>query len=397
MKKTLFSVLIGLTISFCCCAQSTTFDKTKAVKDSKTKTFNSVSSATQMKNMGMGWNLGNTFDATYGVGLNTETGWGMPKTTKPMIDGLAKSGIKTIRIPVSWFNHIIDKKYTIDPEWMARVKEVVDWAIENDMYVILNSHHDCYEKPTAMPYGKGYYPNSTNYEESKRFLVNLWAQICLAFNNGYNEHLIFETMNEPRLRGTNHEWTTDKNCSECQDAMKTLNKLNQDVVDTIRKSGGNNAKRFIMVPGLRAALDAETKEYFVLPTDTIKDRIVLSVHMYDPYNFAMQTPGPKDFTPQIKSALAVNLKTLNDKFVSKGIPVIIGEYGATNKGNDAARLEWFTFYIQRCKAYNIPAVLWDNGQATPDPKNGEKFGYYNRKTQTWFFPDILKAIIDNSK
>lgn len=397
MKKTLISLVLAGLFTVCACAQTTTFNKANAVKDSKTKTLKNVTSQTQLKNMGMGWNLGNTFDATSGTGLNTETGWGMPRTTKAMIDGLAKSGIKTIRIPASWSNHLIDDKYTIDPKWMARVKEVVDWAIEDGMYVILNTHHDNYNKNSKMPYGKGYYPTSQNYEESKKFLVNTWSQIALAFNNGYDEHLIFETMNEPRLQGTPHEWWTDNNCKECADAAETLNKLNQDVVDTIRKSGGNNGKRFIMVPGLRAAPESATSATFKLPEDSVKDRLIVSVHMYTPYNFAMEIPGVKDFTPRVKNDLAVALKNLNDKLISKGIPVVIGEYGATNKGNQEARVEWFSFYISRCKTYNIPACLWDNGQATPDPKNGEKFGYYNRKTQTWYSPDIIKAIVDNSK
>lgn len=396
MKKLLLSLFVALSVTLCCCAQSTTFNKKNAIVDTGKKTFANVTSKAQMTNMGMGWNLGNTLDATGSAGLATETSWGMPKTTKPMIDALAKSGIKTIRIPVSWTKHLTDKNYTIDPAWMSRVKQIVDWAIENDMYVIINSHHDCYDKPSAMPYGGGYYPSTLNYEESKKFLVNVWSQISLAFNNGYDQHLIFETMNEPRLRGTGHEWWTDRNCKECTEALGTLNKLNQDVVNTIRKSGGNNAKRFIMVPGLRAALDTATNANFILPKDTVQDRLIVSVHMYDPYNFAMETPGVKDFTSKVKNDLAVNLKTINDRFISKGIPVVIGEYGATNKGNQEARVEWFKFYISTCKKYNIPAILWDNGQATADPKNGEKFGFYNRNTQKWFFPDILDAIV-NSK
>ncbi|MCQ2590729.1 MAG: glycoside hydrolase family 5 protein [Treponema sp.] len=397
MKKILLSVLMAVAVTFCCCAQSTTFDKSKAVKDVKTKSFGTKDSTALIKDMKMGWNLGNTMDATNGTSLNSEVSWGMPKTTKAMIDGLAKSGIKTIRIPVSWSNHLIDDKYTVDPAWMARVKEIVDWAIEDGMYVILNSHHDCYNRNSKMPYGKGYYPTSQNYEESKKFLVNVWSQISLAFNSGYDEHLIFETMNEPRLQGTAHEWWTDQNCKECLDAEETLNKMNQDVVNTIRKSGGNNAKRYIMVPGLRAAPECATSAGFKLPQDTAKNKLIVSVHMYTPYNFAMETPGIKDFTPRVKNDLAVSLKGINDKLVAKGIPVIIGEYGATNKGNLEARVEWFNFYISKCRQYNICAILWDNGQSAADPKNGEKFGYYNRKTQTWYFPEIIKAIVDNSK
>ena len=133
----------------------------------------------------VGWNLGNTLDATdsntnYGAG--TETYWGMPKTTQAMIKAVSAAGFKTIRIPVSWHNHVsTDGKYTINSEWMARVKEIVDWAIENDMYVILNCHHDNYNTPAKMPKGHGYYPNKVNFAESAIFVYNLWSQIAIAF------------------------------------------------------------------------------------------------------------------------------------------------------------------------------------------------------------------------
>lgn len=394
MKKLALTLTSLILLISAACAQ-TTFDKSKAVKDSKTVNFKSIDGITLTKNMKTGWNLGNTLDAINGSGLNTETSWGMPKTTKAMIDGLAKSGIKTIRIPVSWSNHLIDDKYTIDPAWMKRVKEVVDWAIGNDMYVILNSHHDCYERPSKMPYGKGYYPNSTNYEESKKFLTNIWAQICIAFNNGYDEHLIFETMNEPRLRGTDHEWWFDKNNAECVDGAKTLNKLNQDVLNTIRASGGNNGKRFVMIPGLQAAPGSVYASEFALPKDSIKGRLMISVHMYTPYVFAMETPGTREFGQNLKNELATEFKTLNDKFISKGIPVVIGEYGATNKGNTEARVEWFGFFIKFSRKYNMVACLWDNGQFSADKKNGEKYGFYNRNTKKWAIPEILTAILDN--
>lgn len=110
-----------------------------------TETYDATQIVTMMK---FGWNLGNTLDALGGSwkkGLNTQTAWGQPLTTKEMIDGLAKSGVKTIRIPVSWSEHVIDKYYTIDPKWMARVKEIVTWAYENDMFIILNSHHDNFD------------------------------------------------------------------------------------------------------------------------------------------------------------------------------------------------------------------------------------------------------------
>ena len=168
-----------------------------------------------VEEMQFGWNLGNTLDATGGSwarGLKTETAWGQPKTTKAMIDGLAKSGVKTIRIPISWHDHVIDKNYTIDPEWMARVKEIVDWAYENELFIIINTHHDNYDKNAPIPAGSGYYyPSEENYEESSNYLKALWTQICKTFNNDYDYHLIFETMNEPRPCGTEYEWYHNTN------------------------------------------------------------------------------------------------------------------------------------------------------------------------------------------
>ncbi len=169
------------------------FDQASAVKDTGSVTFNNVSGMELTAAMKTGWNMGNTLDATGTSGMASETSWGQPLTTKAMIDGLAASGIKTIRIPVSWNNHITDRRsYTIHPDWMARVKEVVDWAIENDMYVILNIHHDNYEKNAKMPKFAGFYPTDENYEESAKFVCNTWAQIALACNEGYDEHLGFE-------------------------------------------------------------------------------------------------------------------------------------------------------------------------------------------------------------
>ena len=139
------------------------FDSEKAVKDEGQKEFSSITGFELTKNMRTGWNLGNTFDATGTSGIGSEMSWGQPHTEKEMIDGLAKSGIKTIRIPVSWHNHISNKEtYTINTDWMKRVKTVVDWAIENDMYVIINIHHDDYDKESKMPKCSGIYPNSTN-------------------------------------------------------------------------------------------------------------------------------------------------------------------------------------------------------------------------------------------
>lgn len=393
MKKIIcFALAAGLILSSGFSKVKTKFDQANAVKDTGSVEMKDVASTDVTKVMGTGWNLGNTLEATGGRGLRTENSWGAVTTTKEIIDGVAAAGFKTIRIPVSWAKHM-DENYTIDPEWMNRVKTVVDWAIEDGMYVLLDCHHDNFGSAEGLTAGKGYYPTKKNYKISEAFFANMWAQIALAFNNGYDEHLIFETMNEPRLRGTDTEWWNDRNSKEYEDAADCLNKENQAVVDIIRKSGGNNQKRYIMVPGLRAAIDSALAQEFKLPVDDEPGKLILSVHMYDPYDFAMNAKGPVKFEERFKKTLVMSFKSLNTFYISKGIPVVIGEYGATNKNNLEDRVEWFKYFLKNSRKYGMTACLWDNGVFQGSNKDGEKFGFFNRRTLKWQFPEILDAIL----
>ena len=382
------------------------------VVDKGSKEFGSLSAAQIVDAMKFGWNLGNTLDAFAGgsekngwsgrntsLGVKTETNWGQPKTTQAMIAGIKAKGFSAIRIPISWHDHI-DSSYTIDSAWMKRAKEIVDWAIGEGLYVIINVHHDNITPATCTPNGhKGFSPASSCIDESKRYLYNVWSQITTAFNNGYDERLVFETMNEPRLPGDKHEWNWEAGCAACKDAAKCVNELNQLCLDTIRESGGNNAKRLVMVPPYVAAPTSAVSGAFVMPKDSSPDgRLALSVHMYSPYNFAMESPGSKNFTDAHKNDLNYWFDQLNSKFVKKGIPVVIGEMGATNKNNDKQRAAWFKFFCGKAKACGMAAFLWDNGQWQV-PSSGsydELFGYYNRKEQSWYFtkPDLVEAGIN---
>ncbi|MBO7123720.1 MAG: glycoside hydrolase family 5 protein [Treponema sp.] len=384
------------------------YSTTNLVIDNGSKDFGSSTAAQIVDSMKFGWNLGNTLDAYAGgsekngwagrntsLGNNTETNWGMPKTTQAMIAGIKAKGFSAIRIPISWHDHI-DSKYTISASWMARVKQIVDWAVAENLYVIINVHHDNITPSTCTANGhKGYSPASSCLDESKRYLYNVWCQIALAFNNGYDEHLVFETINEPRLPGDEHEWNWDANCSTCKDAAKCVNELNQLCLDAIRESGGNNAKRLVMVPAYVAAPGAALASAFKMPMDSASGRLALSVHMYTPYSFAMQDPGETTFTNAHKGDLDYWLGQLNTKFFSKGIPVVIGEMGATNKNNDSERAKWFEYYLGKVKSYKMAAYLWDNGQWKV-PASGsfnELFGYYNRSAQTWYFDDLITKAI----
>ena len=358
-----------------------------------------------LEGMGLGWNLGNSLDATGGSGLDTETSWSNPKTTQALIDKVKSLGFNTVRVPVSWGKHVSGDNYTIDSAWLARVKEVVDYCYKNDMYVILNIHHDT--KSSASASGAGYYPRSSAYSSSEKFVTSVWSQMAEYFKD-YDYHLIFETLNEPRLIGTGYEWWFSKwNIpSEVKDAIECINKLNQKAVDTIRDTGSNNRGRLIMCPGYDASIDGATVSGFKLPTDISgnKNRIAVSVHAYSPYNFAMNIDtsngATSTYSSSIKEELQNLFSTLKSNFRDKGIPVVIGEFGSTDKNNTAERVKWATDYTALAKKNNIPCVLWDNNafavyNGSSIVLNSEYHGYINRKNNTVTSPakDVIEALM----
>ena len=179
IKKSIIFIFASILISANCFAISltTSYDTSKAVKDTnKVSIDSSLQSSKLIDAMGFGWNLGNSLDAhtTYSnEGLSSETNWGNPKTTEAMINKLVSKGFKSIRVPVTWHNHLIDKKYTIDPNWMKRVKTIVDLCIKKGLYIMLNVHHD--QADSNLSYGKGYYPRNSLKTESEKFLLNVWS------------------------------------------------------------------------------------------------------------------------------------------------------------------------------------------------------------------------------
>ena len=347
-----------------------------------------------LEDMGLGWNLGNSLDATGGSGLDTETSWSNPKTTQALIDKVKSLGFNTVRVPVSWGKHVSGDNYTIDSAWLARVKEVVDYCYKNDMYVILNIHHDT--KSSASASGAGYYPRSSAYSSSEKFVTSVWSQMAEYFKD-YDYHLIF---------GTGYEWWFNKWSipSEVKDAIDCINRLNQKAVDTIRNTGSNNKGRLIMCPGYDASIDGATVSGFKLPTDISgnKNRIAVSVHAYSPYNFAMNvgSGSTSTYTSSIKSELRDLFSTLKSNFRDKGIPVVIGEFGSTDKNNTAERVKWATDYTALAKKNNIPCVLWDNNafavyNGSSIVLNSEYHGYINRKNNTVTSPakDVIEALM----
>ena len=343
--------------------------------------------------MKAGWNLGNTFDST-GSGVSKglgETAWGNPKTTREMIQKIHEAGFRSIRIPVSWHDHA-DADFNIDAAWMERVAEVAGYALDENMYVILNIHHDDGVKYV--------YPDSEHYENSSKYIKTVWKQIAEQFKDK-SEKLIFESINEPRLIGTEHEWDMQNVPDLYKDAIETLNKLNQDFVDTVRATGGNNTDRCLMVPGICASPGSALHSSFKLPQDTAAGRLIVSVHAYTPWNFAMAEVGNQscvetfDMT-QNSSTVEINgfMDKLYDKFIKNSIPVVIGEYGAIEKnGNLRDRIEYHAFYIASARARGMTCFVWDNGKRDPR-KDG--YALFDRRNGVWYFPDIIAAMMKYS-
>lgn len=346
-----------------------------------------------LRDMKCGWNLGNTFDAFNGYtghfsGTGMESIWVGIKTTRKLIAAIKEAGFNTIRMPVSWHNHV-DENDIIDQDWMDRVREVAGWALDEGMYVIVNVHHD-----NDVHY---YYPDSTHYDRSAAYLSSVWAQIAEAFKD-CDDHLIIESMNEPRLVGTQYEWSWNAGISDCRLAAKYINQLNQLFVDTVRASGGNNATRYLAVPAYSASPGSTVDQAFQLPQDTQDNRIIVSAHAYTPYNFALNI-NSNDRTFDLekdqnkKGEIASFMNKLYNRFIKYGIPVMMDEFGALDKdGNLQDRVNFTAYYVASASTRGITCVWWDNHAFGG---NGERFGLINRSTVKWVYPDIVLAIQEN--
>ena len=282
---------------------------------------NAMSSKQIVENIKVGWNLGNSLDSHDTNSSDTETGWGNPKTTQQMIDTVKAAGFNAVRIPVTWGEHM-SADGTIDAAWMSRVKEVVDYAYNDGLYVILNVHHD-----DAL----WLVPTKDKLESDKATLTTIWKQICATFQD-YDHRLIFEGMNEPRVIGSAEEWT-----GGTQESYDVINQLFQAFVDTVRASGGSNTDRTVIVTDYAQSAEKNAIGGMIVPKD---DHIIVSLHIYAPWNFC----GPDDTradwgSDSDKQELDTTFQYLDDTFISKGIPVIIDETGCVNKNENTSARE----------------------------------------------------------
>lgn len=331
-----------------------------------------ISALDLVKEMRLGWNLGNTLDAP------TETAWGNPVTTETMINKVKEMGFNTVRVPVTWDTHVgAAPDYTIDQTWLNRVEEVVNYAFDNNMYVILNLHHE----------NSWLIPTYDNEAESTAELIKIWEQIANRFKN-YGDYLIFETMNEPRVIGSSNEWT-----GGTYENRDVINRLNLAAVNTIRGTGGNNASRFIMVPPHAAASLDVTLNDFVIPNDD--SRVIVSIHAYTPYHFAMDINGTSEWGSSADmSSLSAEFDVLYDRFVKNGRAVVIGEFGSIDKNNLSARTAHAEYYAEEASKRGIAILWWDNGYYAPG--EAETYALLNRSAFTWYYSEIAEALVRGS-
>ena len=320
-----------------------------------------LSAATVLAAMSPGINLGNTLEA---VNLNgqpfttsQEGYWGQPAVNQAIFDGYKAAGFKSVRIPVAWTEYA-DAQGNIAPFWMARVKQVVDMARKSGLYVIINIHWD----------GGWVQAKSSVQDAVNAKLTNFWKQIATAFN-GYDDHLLFAGTNEIGVDGEFGPPTP----SECT----VQNSYNQTFVNAVRATGGNNAKRPLVVQAYQTNIDASVSCNATLPKDKATGRLIMEIHYYDPYDFTINGSsniwqwGSIATDPSATETWANEAYTdgqfqkMKATFIDKGVPVIMGEYGAYNKpaypGMDQYRLYWIKYVTHSAYTHGVVPMYWDTG------------------------------------
>ena len=381
-----------------------------------------------------GWNVGNQLEATT-TGTPNETAWQSTKITKELIQAVKAQGFKSVRIPISYLDYIgAGPDYTINADWLARIKEVVNYCVDEGLYAIINMHGDGYttvyggwmiskprytDKEINDSKTRVYYTDEEQVEINKKYGL-VWEQIANTFKD-YDEHLIYESMNEV-FDGTYN--TPDATI------YNRINNYNQIFVDSVRKTGGNNAKRWLLIPGWNTDINYTVGDYgFVMPSDTNRDesipageqRIMISVHYYAPWGFCgteTAKPGttepvdPNWGTDQEIKALKDQFARCYEKFVMEGYPVVIGEWGSIDKTQDNykdnnpngqliykgvpenkdSRIKFANEVCKAARSMSMIPVYWDNGWNGP---NG--FALFDRGTLEVTQQEIINSIMDAYK
>ena len=338
-----------------------------------------ISSLALSVEMGIGWNLGNTLEAIGG-----ETAWGNPMATRAFMDQVKAAGFNAVRIPVAWSKFSDATNFTINQAWMNRVQEVVDYAIDNGMYVVLNNHWDeGWMQPT---FAKQDYVNDR--------LEKMWVQIALHFRD-YEDRLLFAGTNEVLVAG---DYGTPK-----PEYTEVQNSFNQTFVDAVRSTGGRNAYRNLVVQTFNTNINHGIS-FFEMPDDTAEDRLMVEVHYYDPFEFALKedeefTQWGKEATDPSKTAswgaeshADGQFQKMKENFIDNGVPVLLGEYCATDKkaaDNDIYREYYLRYITKSATAHGLVPFYWDNGYA-----GDYGSALFNRTTGAQLYPELVKAVVE---
>ncbi|MBQ7359393.1 MAG: glycoside hydrolase family 5 protein [Lachnospiraceae bacterium] len=338
--------------------------------------------------MGNGINLGNTMEAYGRTSFGTkndvslyETFWGQPVTTQAMLDGMKAAGFDSIRIPIAWTNAMDYEKgdYTIDESYLNRVEEIINYAINADMYVVINDHWD----------GGwwGMFGSATQGTVDKAFemYTSMWTQIAERYKE-YSDKLIFEAGNEEiGFRLNDKDVARDSGALSDAECYEMANKINQTFVDTIRATGGNNANRFLLIAGFGTDITNTCKDEFKMPTDSAKSKLLLSVHYYDPSGYCIFTSVGDWGTKKDHESQNEMLAKMT-KFTEQGYGIIIGEYGVLMETGDMKphTLEYYTNFLANCDLYGYCPMLWDCNNM------------YMRNQAKMYDADVAQLYLDHS-
>lgn len=372
IKKWMISILAGAIMLAGCASQNTdaVSDNTAGDQGESGNTTIECNMDTTMtaieltKVMGNGINLGNTMEAYGRMDLGTsadisayETYWGQPVTSQEMITGMKEAGFDTLRIPVAWTNMIAFESgdYTINEAYLNRVGEIIDYAYNEDMYVIVNDHWD------GSWWGMFGSASMETREQAKELYISMWTQIAERYKD-YDEHLIFESANEElgfRLNDT--DIAADSGALDENACYETTNMINQTFVDTVRSTGGNNAYRFLLIAGYGTDITQTCDSRYKMPTDTVNNRLLISVHYYEPSGYAIfesiDSWGVKDDYDKADEKLS-----MMKQFTNQGYGVIIGEYGALPLNGRTVKNNTYEYtlnILNECDMYGYVPVLWD--------------------------------------
>lgn len=396
------SLALVLTLTASCLGMGTSAHTVQAASTTEitgaTKEITFSSSAMEVaEDMKAGWNLGNGLDAYDSTGGN-EYAWGNPTITQDLINTVKSAGFNTIRVDVTYMNHIGNApNYTIDRTWLNRVQQVVDYVMNADMYAIIDIHADANHDYSN---GAWLHVDDTNQDAIKVKYQKVWEQIVSRFKD-YGVHLIFESMNEIMEQGN---YNAPNNAS----TYENINAYNQIFVNTVRNTGSNNANRFLLMPGYNTNIEFTAGNYgFKLPEDSATDKQMVSVHFYDPHDFCLNEgndaiygwgqsaidSGDGAVSWHNETSVLNSMSLLEQSFTSKGIPVIVGEFGAvdksfTNAKNSEYRRYFYEFVSKAVSDSGGVPICWDNGWI-----GNYGLALFDRTNNTIVQPDLVNAIM----